>query len=164
MACRKAWHSTPSAEVCSHLRLCAEHWHLRRRQIGRQRQCIPRCLKSVALAGGLVAVDARLVIIVGLRRAGVWKPTVSLFTAPQQVEPASVGVNFGPNFAFAPPEFSSGMPQPKAACDLAPPPPPTAEVIEPAEQQQQEAACPAVEVEADAAKPLTLASIEETPA
>ena len=64
--------------------------------------------------------------------AGVFKPTVSLFTGPQQKEPAQVTLNFGPAWAFPPPAFD-GLPPPSPMCAIVGPKPEQAQTSESAQ-------------------------------
>lgn len=51
---------------------------------------------------------------------GTYYPAASLFTLPSQTQGASVTFNFGPNFAFPPPEVP-GCPAPRPMCETAQP-------------------------------------------
>ncbi|KAF5840474.1 hypothetical protein DUNSADRAFT_16565 [Dunaliella salina] len=51
---------------------------------------------------------------------GTYYPAASLYTLPEQTEGVTVAFNFGPNFAYAPPQID-GCPAARAWCELAAP-------------------------------------------
>jgi len=66
---------------------------------------------------------------------GIYFPAASLFTEPQQEEAAAVAFNFGPAFAFPPPDFGE-LPAPRPMSDREPTTPPAQDKIEPMDTDQ----------------------------